>query len=116
MNLSEYVQAIDEFMRLLKLTSKSSTVHGALKLVPLWVVRLALATGVVGMFTNLFKPEYTKSLLEVVTGITKNKDLQTMFMYCWGDYGCPPSKTTFIMQVVTLEILNCTALSDGRCV
>ena len=55
MNLSEYVQAIDEFMRLLKLTSKSSTVHGALKLVPLWVVRLALATGVVGMFTNLFK-------------------------------------------------------------
>ena len=43
-----------------------------------------------------------RSLLEVVTGITDNKDLQTMFMYCWGDYGCPPSKTTFIMQVTRI--------------
>ena len=43
-----------------------------------------------------------RSLLEVVTGITDNKDLQTMFMYCWGDYGCPPSKTTFIMQVTKI--------------
>jgi len=91
-------KAIDEFMRLLKLTSKSSTVHGALKLAPLWLVRLALTTGLLSLLTNLFRPEYTRSLLEVVTGITDNKDLQTMFMYCWGDYGCPPSKTTFIMQ------------------
>ena len=35
-------QAIEEFFRLLSLTSKSSTVHGALKLAPLWLVRLVL--------------------------------------------------------------------------
>ena len=49
------VQAIDEFMRLLKLTSKSSTVHGALKLAPLWLVRLALVTGLLSLMTNLFR-------------------------------------------------------------
>ena len=21
-------------------------------------------------------------------------------MYCWGDYGCPPSNTTFVMQAL----------------
>ena len=55
-----YSQAIDEFMRLLKLTSKSSTVHGALKLAPLWLVRLALTSGLLSLMTNLFKPEYTR--------------------------------------------------------
>ena len=83
---------------MLSLTSKSSTIYGALKLVPLWVVRLALATGILRIMTNLFRPEFTRSLQEVITGITDNKDLQTMFMYCWGDFGCPPSKTTFVMQ------------------
>ena len=49
-------------MRLLKLTSKSSTVHGALKLAPLWLVRLALTSGLLSLMTNLFKPEYTRSV------------------------------------------------------
>ena len=80
-------------------TSKSSTIYGMLKLVPLWVVRLALATGVLRLVTNLFSPVFTRALLDVVTEVTSNKDLQTMFMYCWGDYGCLPSRTTFVMQV-----------------
>ena len=91
-------EAIDQYFHLLKTTSKSSTIHGALKLLPLWLVRIALATGVLRFFTNLFRPEYTRPLLDVVTDLTSNKDLQTMFMYCWGDFGCPPSKTTFVMQ------------------
>jgi len=91
-------KAIDKFFHMLSITSKSSTIHGALKLVPLWLVRLALATGILRIMTNLFRPEFTRSLLEVITEITDNKDLQTMFMYCWGDYGCPPSQATFTMQ------------------
>jgi len=96
----EEKKAIDEFFRLLSITSKSSTVHGALKLAPMWLVRLALATGILRLMTNLFQPEYTRPLLDVVTELTDNKDLQTILMYCWGDYGCPPSKTTFIMQAL----------------
>ena len=93
------MQAIDEYFKMLSHTSKSSTIYGMLKLVPLWVVRLALATGVLRLVTNLFSPVFTRALLDVVTEVTSNKDLQTMFMYCWGDYGCLPSRTTFVMQV-----------------
>jgi len=92
--------AVEEYFHLLKTTSKSSTIHGALKLMPLWLVKFVLVTGILKLFTNLFKPEYTKCLLDVVTGITSNKDLQTIFMYCWGDYGCPPSKSNFTMQAL----------------
>ena len=28
-----------------------------------------------------------KTTLQVVKELTKNKDLQTIFTYCWGDYG-----------------------------
>ena len=86
-------------------TSKSSTIYGMLKLLPLWVVRLALASGVLRLATNLFSPVFTRPLLEVVTEVTSNKDLQTMFMYCWGDYGCLPSRTTFVMQVGRWSLL-----------
>jgi len=93
-------KAINTYFDMLKTTSKSSTIHGALKLMPLWLVKIVLTSGVLRLFTNLFKPEYTKCLLDVVTGITSNKDLQTVFMYCWGDYGCPPSKSNFTMQAL----------------
>ena len=73
-----------------------------------WVVKIILASGVLRLFTNLFRPEYTRPLLDVVTDLTSNKDLQTMFMYCWGDFGCPPSKTTFVMQVK--ETLNMSGI------
>ena len=52
-------------MRLLKLTSKSSTVHGALKLVPLWLVRLALVTGLLSLMTNLFRPVMSR-IIQIV--------------------------------------------------
>ena len=95
-------EAIDKFFTMINNTSKSSTIHGAMKLIPLWLVKLVLASGIMKLVTNLFQPEYTRPLLEVVTKLTSNKDLQTIFMYCWGDYGCPPSKTTFVMQVIIL--------------
>ena len=99
------MQAIDEYFKMLSHTSKSSTIYGMLKLLPLWVVRLALASGVLRLATNLFSPVFTRPLLDVVTEVTSNKDLQTMFMYCWGDYGCLPSRTTFVMQVGRWSLL-----------
>jgi len=36
--------------------------------------------------------------LELVESLTSNKDLQTVFMYCWGDYGTPPSKSNFTIK------------------
>jgi hypothetical protein len=35
----------------------------------------------------------------VLQSLTRNKDLRTIFAYNWGDYGTPPSKSIFGMQV-----------------
>ena len=48
--------------------------------------------------TNLGRPEYKKTALSLVQGLTSNKDLQTVMLYSWGDYGTQPSKTNFLMQ------------------
>ena len=34
----------------------------------------------------------------VVQRLTKNKDLQTVFCYAWGDFGTEPSKASFLMM------------------
>ena len=90
--------AVDKYFDLLKASSKTSTIHGAMKMVPLWLVKIILMTGVLKYVTNIFRPEYTISTLELVEGLTSNKDLQAVLMYCWGDYGTPPSKSNFTMQ------------------
>lgn len=91
-------KAIDKYFELLAASSKTSTIHGAMKVIPLWLVKIILFTGVLKFVTNIFRPEYTISTLDLVEGITSNKDLQAVFMYCWGDYGTPPSKSNFTMQ------------------
>jgi len=84
----------------MKSTKASTIIHWALKLPPLWLVKLLLASRVFHLFTNIYKPEYTKSVLKLVQGMTNNKDLQTVFLYSWGDYGTQPSKGTFMMQAL----------------
>lgn len=39
----------------------------------------------------------------MIQDLTQNKDLQTIFTYCWGDYGCSPKESHFIMQVSFTE-------------
>lgn len=55
-------------------------------------------TGVLRLVTNLGRPEYNKTALSLVQGLTSNRDLQTVMLYSWGDYGTQPSKTNFLMQ------------------
>lgn len=92
------IKAVDKYFELLAASSKTSTIHGAMKVLPLWLVKIILFTGVLKYVTNIFRPEYTISTLDLVEGLTSNKDLQAVFMYCWGDYGTPPSKSNFTMQ------------------
>jgi len=91
---------IDKYFELLATTSKFTTINGALKLLPLWLVKIVLASGILGYVTNLSKPSYTKNTLDLVTEITQDKDLQAVLTYCWGDYGTPPSKSNFNMQAL----------------
>eukprot|EP00092_Neocalanus_flemingeri_P062333 GFUD01075188.1.p1 GENE.GFUD01075188.1~~GFUD01075188.1.p1 ORF type:complete len:613 (-),score=151.65 GFUD01075188.1:74-1912(-) len=96
----EESKAIEKYFSMMKTTKASTTIHGALKLLPLWLVKLILASRILHLITNLYKPEYTKCVLDLVKGLTSNKDLQTVFLYSWGDYGTQPSKGTFMMQAL----------------
>jgi len=92
--------AIDKYFEHTMAPSKSSMIYGMLKLLPLWLVNIVLSTGLLGLFTNLYKPEFQLRTSELVAKLTTNKDLRTVFTYCWGDYGTPPSKSAFTMQAL----------------
>ena len=36
-----------------------------------------------------------KTTLQIVQELTKNKDLQNVLFFNWGEYGTPPSKSHF---------------------
>ena len=53
-----------------------------LKVVPLWLDQFLISSGLLHLLTNLWSGIFKKTTLEIVEGLTKNKDLQTVFFYC----------------------------------
>ena len=60
--------------------------------------KLALGLGLVKRVSRLFSGEYVQTLQSVVRRLTRNKDLQTVMCYAWGDFGTEPSKAAFLMM------------------
>ena len=56
------------------------------KILPKWLVSTLSATGLLNVITKFFKIS-SRSTLEVVSDLTKNKELQAIFSYIFGDYG-----------------------------
>ena len=84
--------AIDEYVKLVKEYANSpKTITGVLKFMPIPLVKFLFKIGCFKNELNTFK-ETTAS---VITKLTKNKDLQTVFSYCWGDYGTEPAVSGF---------------------
>ena len=90
--------AIEKFFKMVKDTENFDVFQGLLKLLPLWLSWLITKTGLIKFFVPFWSGLFTKSTQEIVESLTKNKDLQTIFTYCWGDYGSPPQDSSFIMQ------------------
>ena len=63
-----------------------------------WVSKLARGLGLVKRVSRLFSGEYVQTLQSVVRRLTRNKDLQTVMCYAWGDFGTEPSKAAFLMM------------------
>ena len=63
-----------------------------------WVSKVALGLGLVQRVSRLFSGEYVQTLQSVVRRLTRNKDLQTVMCYAWGDFGTEPSKAAFLMM------------------
>lgn len=93
-------EAIDKFFDLLKEASGGSMVLGALKILPLWLVKIVIKTGLIHLFTNMWQGQFQKSTQDIIMGLTDNPDLQTIFCYCWPDYGTRPSSSHFMMQAL----------------
>ncbi|KAL5257799.1 hypothetical protein ACHWQZ_G012661 [Mnemiopsis leidyi] len=87
--------AIDNYVKLVKEFSQlPKTITGILKLMPLPLTKLLLKLG-------CYKKELMKckkTTASVVRTLTTNKDLQTVFTYCWGDYGTEPENSSFKTQ------------------
>merc|ERR1712109_420185 len=63
--------AVDKYFDLLTASSKTSTIHGVMKMVPLWLVKIILMSGILKYVTNIFRPEYTISTLELAESLTR---------------------------------------------
>ena len=87
--------AIEKYFKLIAEYSSNSKFQIMMKFFPLWIAKIICSTPLVGLFTKLWTGSKNKSTLEVAQSLTKNKDLQTIFCYCWGDYGTIPSMSHF---------------------
>eukprot|EP00911_Craspedida_sp_UC1_P000596 UC1_evm1s455 len=89
------IEAIDAWYALLKQCSASGVGFLFFKLLPRWLSRLLVATGVFRFFkyASISLHEATSSI-----GNVTNKDLIAVLGYCWGDYGTSPRKAPLTMQ------------------
>ena len=56
------------------------------QLVPLWLVNIAVRSGILKLFTNLYSVPFTTLTLDVVKDLTDNEDLQVgifVFILSW---------------------------------
>ena len=101
----EEKDGIEKYFKLVEEVKDFEVLGGLLKLLPLWASWLISKLGILKLFCNYWSGDMKKSTWDIVEGLTKNKDLQTVLTYCWGDYGSPPNESHFVMQVN--QVLEC---------
>jgi len=92
-------QAINRFFDLVQQASYDTLSFAMVKMLPLWVVKLANTFGITYWFSTYFSLG-RKTVKEVVESLTDNVDLRMLFCYNWGDFGTPPSRSGFPMQAL----------------
>ncbi|KPP71684.1 putative all-trans-retinol 13,14-reductase [Scleropages formosus] len=93
--------AIDKFLKLSKKAAFGAWILVVLKLFPALVVRFLIATGL-AHWMSPFLSLGRRSLTEVVSGLTENKDLRAVFSYIFGTYGNIPKEASFSMHSLVM--------------
>ncbi|XP_037093628.1 all-trans-retinol 13,14-reductase-like [Pollicipes pollicipes] len=93
--------AVDRLFEAVVKCKKGAMGMVLVKMLPVWLSQLLLQTGLFNLVSDVFKWN-KRSVQEVVTAETNNKDLQALFMYCFGDYGTSPDQAGFPMQATLL--------------
>ncbi len=96
-------EAIDKFFGLIKEAKPALLVVLALKMIPLWLAKFVIKTGLIYLITRYWSRKFSRSCKEIYESLTDNKELQTVFGYIWGDYGVPPANGNFLIHAGILN-------------
>jgi len=101
--------AIVEYIKLIKKVNRSSSSYYMEHALPPW-----LATILYKKLTSPFLHYAKQTTEEVLLGLTKNRKLIAVLTGQWGDYGLPPSQSSFAMHaLVAKHYLNGAAYPVG---
>ncbi|XP_075714793.1 all-trans-retinol 13,14-reductase [Rhinoderma darwinii] len=95
-------KGIENFMKLVKKVAGRTTDMGILKMLPLPISRFLCRTGLVYWLSPFFRYA-SRSVTEVVSEFTQNKELQTVLSYIFGTYGVFPDKASFSLHAILID-------------
>ena len=97
-------RGINEYFNLLKWSEISMPILFTLKLLPLFLTKF------LRYFVNGFLTSFTETTTkDAIESCTQNQTLGGILCWLWGDYGLPPSKSSFLMN----SIVSSHYLSNG---
>ncbi|NXF41415.1 RETST reductase, partial [Nyctibius bracteatus] len=94
--------AIDEFERLLKSVGRGSVFLVVLKMMPRALAAFLCWSGLLPWLSPFCRMA-SRSLKEVVDGLTPNRELRAVFSYIFPTYGVVPSKASFSMHSILVN-------------
>ena len=89
------IKSIDQYMVLLDEVAKAGKAFYAAKVLPKLIYNLTYP-----ITSKPFIKWSSKTTLEVLSSITSNKKLIGVLCGQWGDYGLPPSQSSFVMHAM----------------
>ncbi|NXE57640.1 RETST reductase, partial [Casuarius casuarius] len=94
--------AIDAFERLLKSIRSGPALLVILKMIPLPLARLLCRTGLLSLLSPFYRLA-SRSLREVVEGLTADRELQAVLSYIFPTYGVVPSRASFSLHAILVN-------------
>ncbi|KAL8173801.1 UNVERIFIED_CONTAM: hypothetical protein K2H54_026202 [Gekko kuhli] len=94
--------AIDRFVSLVKRIARGSSHMTLLKILPMPLVRFLNSTGLLVLISP-FCRMVSKSLSEVISGLTANVDLKAVFSYIFPTYGVIPTRSSFPLHALIYD-------------
>ncbi|NXQ74467.1 RETST reductase, partial [Quiscalus mexicanus] len=94
--------AIDEFQRLVKSAGRGVVLLGILKMLPRFLAKLLICSRLLPRLCS-FSQLASRSLKEVVDGLTPNPELRAVLSYIFPTYGVLPSKASFSMHSILVN-------------
>ncbi|XP_022341666.2 all-trans-retinol 13,14-reductase-like [Crassostrea virginica] len=95
-------EGIEKFFELLKEARHFFTGCVVLKVVPKWLARILVSTGLINIIFKAYGRFGKVSLKDVLDSVTSDDELKATLSYIFGDYGVVPSKTPFGLHSVIM--------------